>query len=144
MSAAVVTPHTAADGDRKLVAYVVADPAALTDDDEDSSDAGDASQDQVGEWELVFDGMYGSTREGLAEDFVITGWNSSYSNEPIPAEEMAEWVTGTVDGIRALAPKRVLEIGCGTGLLLQRLAPHADDYYGTDLSGGALASLGRG
>ncbi|MDP9841725.1 non-ribosomal peptide synthetase [Streptosporangium lutulentum] len=143
VSAAVVTPHTAADGDRKLVAYVVADPAALTDDDEDSSDAGDASQDQVGEWELVFDGMYGSTREGLAEDFVITGWNSSYSNEPIPAEEMAEWVTGTVDGIRALAPKRVLEIGCGTGLLLQRLAPHADDYYGTDLSGGALASLGR-
>jgi hypothetical protein len=35
----------------------------------------------------------------------------------------------------------VLEVGCGTGLLLQRLAPGADDYYGTDLSGGALASL---
>ncbi|QFY07526.1 amino acid adenylation domain-containing protein [Nonomuraea phyllanthi] len=141
VSAAVVTPHTAADGDRKLVAYVVADPAALPDDDVTATDG--ASQEQVGEWELVFDGMYGSTREGLADDFVITGWNSSYTNEPIAAEEMAEWVSATVDGIRALEPRRVLEIGCGTGLLLQRLAPHADDYYGTDLSGGALASLSR-
>ena len=36
--------------------------------------------------------------------------------------------------IAALQPKRVLEIGCGTGLLLYRLAPACERYVGTDFS----------
>jgi methylase of polypeptide subunit release factors len=35
----------------------------------------------------------------------------------------------------------VLEIGCGSGLLLFRLAPHCAQYHGTDLSQKAIDYL---
>ena len=54
---------------------------------------------------------------GCDETFDIVGWNSSYTGQPIPEEEMREWVDQTVERILSLRPKRVLEIGCGTGLL---------------------------
>src|SRR6185369_2097835 len=65
-------------------------------------------------------------------------WNSSYTGEPIPAEEMREWVDDAVERILSLEPKRALEIGCGTGLLLFNLAPHCVRYVGTDFSPAAL------
>src|SRR5262245_13546545 len=34
--------------------------------------------------------------------------------------------------------KRVLEVGCGTGLILGRLAKHASDAWGVDVSPGML------
>src|SRR6185295_2631520 len=75
--------------------------------------------------------------------FDITGWNSAYTGQPIPAEEMQEWVEGTVDRILAERPTRVLEIGCGTGLLLFRIVPHVVRYRGIDFSRIALDQLGR-
>ena len=47
---------------------------------------------------------------------------------------MQEWVDQTVARILELKPSRVLEIGCGTGLLLFRIAPHCQSYHGTDFS----------
>ena len=73
--------------------------------------------------------------------FNITGWNSSYTGEPIPPEHMQEWVNDRVQQILALQPKRVLEIGCGTGLLLFQLAPHCQTYVGTDFSTVSLESI---
>jgi amino acid adenylation domain-containing protein len=66
--------------------------------------------------------------------FNITGWNSSYTGEPIPLEQMQEWVSDRALAILALKPKRVLEIGCGTGLLLFQIAPHTQKYLATDFS----------
>ena len=57
---------------------------------------------------------------------------------------MREWVEGTVDRIRVLQPQRVLEIGCGTGLLLYRLAPQCQEYLGTDFSRVALQTIRQG
>jgi amino acid adenylation domain-containing protein len=73
--------------------------------------------------------------------FNITGWNSSYTGEPIPLEQMQEWVGDRVQQILALKPKRVLEIGCGTGLLLFQIAPHCQQYVGTDFSAVSLESI---
>jgi amino acid adenylation domain-containing protein len=73
--------------------------------------------------------------------FNITGWNSSYTGEPIPLEQMQEWVSDRVQQILALKPKRVLEIGCGTGLLLFQIAPHTQKYVGTDFSAVSLESI---
>ncbi|PSB16207.1 hypothetical protein C7B76_12015, partial [filamentous cyanobacterium CCP2] len=70
--------------------------------------------------------------------FNITGWNSSYTGEPISIREMREWVNDRVQQILALKPKRVLEIGCGTGLLLFQIAPHCQKYVGTDFSAASL------
>ena len=55
--------------------------------------------------------------------------------------DMWEWVDGTVDRVLELGPRRVLEIGCGTGLLLSRLAPHCAEYHGTDMSATAIRQL---
>ncbi len=51
---------------------------------------------------------------------------------------MAAWRDQTVERILALQPRRVLEIGCGTGMILSRIAPETDRYVGIDLSAPAL------
>ena len=51
---------------------------------------------------------------------------------------MIEWRDATVARIRELKPKRVLEIGCGAGLLLLPLAPECEAYWGTDISQASL------
>src|SRR5262249_55416607 len=71
----------------------------------------------------------------------FNGWNSSYTGLPIPEEGMREWVERTAERILALGPARVLEIGCGTGLLLSRIAPRCAHYVGTDASGQAIRYL---
>lgn len=56
-------------------------------------------------------------------------------------QEVGEWIDRTVARILALKPKRVLEIGCGTGLVLFRLAPHCQEYWASDLSRAAIDNL---
>ncbi|WP_369033844.1 non-ribosomal peptide synthetase/type I polyketide synthase [Streptomyces adonidis] len=98
---------------------------------------------QVDEWSQVFDRTYGTDEEGTSDaDFNIVGWNSSYTGEPLPAEEMRLWVDSTVERVLECAPERVLEIGCGTGLLLSRIAPHTKLYWGTDVSPTAVDYIG--
>ncbi len=126
-------------GDKRLVAYIVPDPNYRG-----SSQPGPEnvlSAEQVSQWAMTFDEAY--HRGGSAADatFNIAGWNSSYTGQPIPPEEMRVWVDTTVDRILALRPRRVWEIGCGTGLLLFRIAPQCEHYHGTDVSQTALDFL---
>jgi amino acid adenylation domain-containing protein len=119
-------------GDKRLVAYVVQDPGFQGGGGEK------AGAEHVAQWGDFFDGVY--RKEPAEEDptFNIIGWDSTYSGLPLPAAEMQEWLTDAVDRIRALAPRRVLEIGCGTGMLLFRLAGRCESYWGTDVSAEAL------
>ncbi|GAA0368764.1 amino acid adenylation domain-containing protein [Streptomyces blastmyceticus] len=120
-------------GQKRLVGYVV--PA-----EESAAEAPSDGADRVGEWQEIYDSLYSDVaRARFGEDF--SGWNSSYDGEPIPAAQMREWRDATVARIRELRPRRVLEIGVGTGLLMSRLAPHCDAYWGTDLSGQVIEAL---
>jgi amino acid adenylation domain-containing protein len=125
-------------GDKRLVAYVLpSSPSART-----SGDAPATHDDrQVQEWRSVFDRTYTQTAPTDDPAFNIVGWNSSYTRAPIPAAEMQEWLDGTIARIRALHPKRVWEVGCGTGMILFRIAPASESYVGTDVSDAAIARL---
>nr|QEO74607.1 AMP-dependent synthetase and ligase [uncultured bacterium] len=116
--------------DGELVAYAV--PAG-------ARDTG-AELDHVAEWQELHEDVF-AAGGGMEENFV--GWNSSYDGTPIPLAEMREWHAATIDRIKALAPRRVFEIGVGSGLILSRIAPVAREYWGVDLSEQAVANLRR-
>ena len=118
--------------DQNLIAYVVPRRTAFNQDVSDPS----AHLDQ---WQMIFDDDYAKAAESSGDPtFNIYGWMSSYNGQPIPAEEMNEWVEETVARATFQAPRRVLEIGCGTGLLLFRIAPQSEEYWATDFSPRAL------
>ena len=99
---------------------------------------------QVEQWQQLYESIYGAEENASAQpDFNIAGWTSSYTGLPIPEAEMRIWVDETVARIRALQPRRVLEIGCGTGLLLSRVAGDCKSYVGLDFSHEVLARLGK-
>jgi SAM-dependent methyltransferase len=54
---------------------------------------------------------------------------------------MEEQISGTAARLLSRNPRRVLEVGCGTGLLLYRLTPHCEQYFGTDFSRPLIQSL---
>jgi amino acid adenylation domain-containing protein len=103
--------------------------------------AQEGQADVIARWRDAYDEMYGTGSDGYDPTFNTQGWDSSYTGRPIPAVEMREQVEATVARILALRPTRVLEIGCGTGLLLHRIAPHCERYVGTDFSAAALAGI---
>jgi len=89
-------------------------------------------------WQTLFDATYQSALSQPQSRFNTTGWTSSYTQEPLTQPEMQEWVETTIQQILSWQPRRVLEIGCGAGLLLFKLAPHCRRYLGTDFSASAL------
>ncbi|KVN88986.1 non-ribosomal peptide synthetase [Burkholderia ubonensis] len=133
---AVVTalPYAADDAsrERRLVAYVVARPEPRT-------DHGSSASRHVDTWRELYQDIYATRAQ--RPRFHTVGWNSSLTGQPFPDAEMAQWVAHTVRRIRALRGRRILEIGCGTGLLLFRLAPTAQCYVGRDFSPAALAHI---
>lgn len=62
------------------------------------------------------------------------GWNSSITKLAYTDQEMYEWRDDTVDAMLSCHPKRILEIGCGTGMMLFSLIDRIDWYTGIDLS----------
>ncbi|MDX3451771.1 amino acid adenylation domain-containing protein [Streptomyces sp. ME02-8801-2C] len=121
--------------DERLVGYVV--PAGLAGSDRDS-----AERDQVGEWQEIYSDEYEEISTAVfTEDYA--GWDSSYDGQPIPFDHMREWREATVERIRSLGPRRILEIGVGSGLLLSRLAPDAEAYWATDFAAPVIRKIGQ-
>ncbi len=136
----VVVARPDASGEKRLVAYVVQDPAWKGPEE----GGADLSSEQVEQWQAVYDHAYSASAEGAGDPtFNFVSWDSSYTNQPIPAEEMRVWVEQTVERIARHEPKSVLEIGCGMGLLLFRIAPRTSRYVGTDFSKVALEYVSR-
>ena len=129
--AAAAVHHSSTGG--HLVGYITLERTSTADHDAEI----------VEEWRHMYDELYGAevAVSGFGMDF--RGWNSSYTDDPIPLEEMLEWRSATVDRITALQPGRVLEIGAGSGLVLSQIAPLCEHYVATDLSAVAIENLAR-
>ena len=122
-------------GDKRLVAYLVPALHRQT----LPQQVAQWQSEYVNDWQTLYEQLYSQNQTSTDDlTFNIAGWNSSYTRQPIPDLEMQEWVKSTVSRIQANFPQRVLEIGCGTGLLLSRLAKHSQQYWGTDYSIAAI------
>lgn len=116
----------------QLVGYVIEGGAA-----------GEAAADDTSDWRQRWDTAY-RDRVGAAHAPArrnTSGWLSSLTGEPIDAAAMDEWLDLTVARVRELAPRRVLEIGCGTGMVLFGCLPHVEHYTALDQSPAALETI---
>ncbi|OKH53430.1 non-ribosomal peptide synthetase [Calothrix sp. HK-06] len=133
--AVVTAQNTTSLPEKRLTAYIVLNKTPNSSLLTPNSSLQD---EQISQWQMLYDETYNQPAADLDPTFNIVGWNSSYTKAPIPAESLREWVNNQVAQILALQPSRVLEIGCGTGLLLFQIAPHCTKYCGTDFSNVSL------
>ncbi|TCN50886.1 methyltransferase family protein [Rhodococcus sp. SMB37] len=121
------------------VRIVVSDEAVATTRAEGAAVVGGLTHEHLTHWTEVYDWTYSSTQQHDMQtqdrDDDLAGWRATDTGEPLPTEHMIEWVERTVELVLAQRPRNVLELGCGTGLLMRRLAPHVDSYVGTDVAG---------
>ncbi|MET9323080.1 amino acid adenylation domain-containing protein [Streptomyces sp. NPDC003038] len=137
-------------GGLQVVAYVV--PAEDGPDGADVTDVASRSAElesvegsmtnrQLIEWLEVHEAIDIEESRDIpfGEDF--GGWDSSYTGDPIPLEEMRQWRGEVVRRILESEPSRVLEIGVGSGLLLAKVVDSVEEYSGIDLSPTAISLL---
>ncbi|MBW8846503.1 MAG: amino acid adenylation domain-containing protein [Burkholderiales bacterium] len=138
-SAVVATEAAQGSDSKRLVAYICPNEDYL------ERAAQTLRPDSLERWNELFEDEYARGRHDDAApgDLNLVGWNSSYTGEAIPQAQMEEWVDGAVQRIRALRPRRVLEIGCGSGLLLLRYAGECESVHASDISAAALAGVQR-
>ena len=122
--------------DKRLVAYVVPQPQLS--ESKQQIPVKTFYAEQTLQWQKIWNEAYSQSLVCQEPTFNISGLNNSYTGLLIPDAEMREWVDFTVERILSLQPRHVLEIGCGMGLLLFRIAPHCSHYFGTDLTTEAI------
>ncbi|WP_432925476.1 amino acid adenylation domain-containing protein [Microbispora sp. CA-135349] len=128
---AVVLVHENQPGDKRLVAYFVP---------QRNASGGHRSQHHVDEWRQLHEEHFETSRMApFGRDF--EGWANSSDGSRIPVEEMREWRDEIVRRIVSLKPRRVLEIGAGSGAIVEKLAPHCVEYWATDFSAAAMEKL---
>ncbi len=123
-----VTVRQGAGGDQQIVAYVTpASDGPAPQDDGDVDDV-DTVARRIRHWQELYDQMIyrdlgGEGAHRYDPQFNTVGWRSSYTDLPIPREQMREQVDA--------------------GMLLFRLAPHCETYVGMDFSDVALRHVER-
>ena len=80
--------------------------------------------------------IWNHVAESSHTDINDYGWNNSYTGEPFTEAEMVEYVDNFKEKMSGYlsGKERVLEIGCGHGLVMFNLAPNTKEYVATDLS----------
>ncbi|KAJ3008196.1 hypothetical protein HKX48_008715, partial [Thoreauomyces humboldtii] len=142
----VAVVKIAEDEDRPafLAAYVVpAAPPIYSPVEDIEAAAIDANHES--QWMALYEQTYQKEVEqieslGVIQDPTLNfkGWQSSVTGKDIPLNEMLEWLLIGVREIATLKPKKCLEIGCGTGLVMFRLLPICEKYTGVDFSQGSV------
>jgi SAM-dependent methyltransferase/acyl carrier protein len=137
---AVTVARSESSGDSWLVGHVV---PAVSDRgagaDSDSEWLNDVVQQFESGYRAAISENAGSGEAVQDPTLNIYAWSGLERTE----QEVAQWVDGIANRIMPRRPKRLLEIGCGTGLLVFRLAPQVREYWATDISQAALDDIQR-
>jgi len=93
------------------------------------------------DWGSVWESTYRS--EPAAEDASRDwrGWRSALTGKPLGDAIMEEWAEATAARVLDGKPRRVLEIGCGSGIVLFRAAPFCELWEACDPSETAVARM---
>lgn len=131
----LVTLKEVGDGQPRLVAYIVPE----------TFDPGHHRQQRLAEhwraiWTREYDAMHGHLDDPT---FNTAGLRSSYDGQPLAEPALRDMVAQSCERVRAFEPKRILDLGCGSGLMLFPLAPNCESYVAVDFSAGAIADLER-
>lgn len=85
-----------------------------------------------GEWKEVYQALYAADSTEYPPGSNAASWLSAVDGRPVPIETMATWRDAIVAKIIAFSPRRVLELGCGTGMVLHGLLDQVERYVGVD------------
>ncbi|MEU4340999.1 class I SAM-dependent methyltransferase [Nocardia sp. NPDC023852] len=97
--------------------------------------------EHLAHWQHVYEFVYtaGELRHG--DDLDLSGWRASDTGAPFPREHMIEWIDHAVDLVLRDKPGVVLEVGCGSGLLVHRIRHQVRSYLGLDVAEPAVDRL---
>jgi amino acid adenylation domain-containing protein len=135
VSSVAVVANSKASGDilgasTELIAYVSIENKLFNNE---------IQKDHVLQWSNVWETTYTNSDENSIEDSnKFAGWLSSYTSEPIPTEEMQEWLIHTLSKISELQPRSIVDVGVGVGLVLEAFSSKVERYIGIDVSKAAL------
>jgi amino acid adenylation domain-containing protein len=99
------------------------------------------AEEELEKSELMDEKLWEYVVESASDEITGGGWFSSYTGKPFSRLEMEEYGDNVLQKVAPfLHPRaRVLEIGCASGLTMDRIAPRVGYYHGTDLSAAMIA-----
>ncbi|WP_422771401.1 methyltransferase [Plantactinospora sp. WMMC1484] len=103
------------------------------------ADLGPLVREYLDHWTEVYDFTYATAGDRAGGPSDLAGWRASDTGDALPVAHMTDWIERTVELVLAARPRHVLELGCGTGLLADRLDPHVEGYVGTDVAEEVIA-----
>lgn len=135
---AVVVVREDSPGNKRLAAYVVPTAGQGV----QVAELGDLNTYWEKQWDMLYKTAIDEEKDWtkINEDptLKVIRWTDNNVNAEA---EMQEWLDPVVKRLTSLRPDRVLEIGCGTGMLLFPLAKQCSRYVGTDYSEIVLTNL---
>lgn len=128
---------------KRLIGYFVLESEQSNGEGNTALIASDAELERthIDSWRTLFDESHQPVGLVFHPEDDFSGWQSVITGQAIPTGLMQEWAEASAARIRQFEPKRILEIGCGTGLILLRLGEEFDSYDGVDVLPWSIAQL---
>lgn len=101
----------------------------------------DAEREHIDNWRHLFDQTQRNSPVAFDPENDFSLWTSVITGRAIATDEMRSWAEATASRIKRLKPQNVLEIGCGTGLILLRIGDAIRTYHGIDVLQSAIDEL---